>query len=178
MGQTKHGGKTSMSEQYPTVDAGPYLSQIYKHTIFREVDFTDREDIVKFIHFNTPTVRKRLKGELYKKLQDRTVAILAPSAQKVYRIVEEYLENKDGTDFTVNMVVGVAFCNKQDQFSKEVGRDQAVSKLEDVSLTIESVKINNKHVYVDFKTYKGVNLAIRLNKSTGFTTILGEFPDL
>lgn len=156
------------------VDLGPYASSIYKFQLFTEYYMTDNKAL-KFLHFNNDQLNLEKRSKAYREaLQSRTVAALAVSPHAVRRHIADYLALQAGQELLIDMVVGVTALSKDDNYSRKTGRDEAVKQMAEISVKVESVNMNDTHLYVNLAPVKGVSLTLRVNRKTGFSSVLGQ----
>lgn len=155
------------------VDLGPYASRIMKFTMYREEEYMDNP--LKFIHINNDETNRRKNYPLSLKdkraNRSRTVAVLSLSPTAVKKLVAAFLA---GEELYLDMTVGVQTVSLSDNYNKATGRDLSVKKMKKVALKVESVKIDDNFINVRLETHESVNLSIRLNKKTGFSTVFGR----
>lgn len=129
---------------------------------------------LKFLHFNNPKVDKRTPRRLFKLHQNRTVAVYIHSKDKIIEHALGFAISKFDESYLVEMNVGVTLVSRDDNYSKQKGREESIKQLEEVKLKVTGLTINEKHMFVHLEPYKGVLLHLRLNKKTGFATVTGE----
>lgn len=130
--------------------------------------------MVKFLHFNNPTLKKASQ-RLQKKFQSRTVAAEAPEPDAIRALALDFVSTHPTNQMLIyKLRVGVTFLHPNDNYSKKEGRNTAVAKMEDVPLKVVGVVITETHVFVRLQTFKGMDLNLRLNKDSNFSTITGS----
>ena len=126
----------------------------------------------KFLHFNV-VLNPSMSVKQRKKYQSRTAVVQPLSAKEVKDIAEGFLATTaDAT--LVQLNVGVTFLSLKDRYSKKEGRDEATKKMTTVILEVSAVHITKAHVFVQLVELKGITLMLRLNKSTGYSTVTGS----
>jgi hypothetical protein len=161
------------------VDMGPYASRLYKYDLFHNEEYRlDTSKGLKFLHFNAASqgvdINKVRSKRMFKVWQNRTVAALALSPHGVRKVAAEFLALAPDTEYTIPMCVGVSFVSKDDNYSKEIGRDESVKKMAEIDMKVIGLQINSTHIYVNLAPLKGIALTLRLNKKTGFSTVTGS----
>lgn len=154
-------------------DLGPYASRIYKFTLFDEEGYY-MENPLKFIHINNDEKnRNSKKSNKYKRLdRSRTVAVLSLSPNAIKKIATDYINSSE--DLYILMTVGVQIVSLDDNYNKKVGRDLSVKQMKDVDLKVTGVGSNDDFITVTLETHENINLSLRLNKKTGFSTVYGR----
>jgi hypothetical protein len=131
--------------------------------------------MMKFLHFNLEEQTRKLSQKLKKKYQSRTVAVEAIDGLIIKGLASDFLRMTSSDTLRVNVKVGVTMCSLHDRYSKSDGRKNAVEKMQSVEIKVHGIVITETHVFVHLEPYKGVNMSLRLNKTTGFTTVTGDF---
>lgn len=126
----------------------------------------------KFLHFNI-TLHPKASLKQRRKYQSRTVAVEPVPAADIMTLVQAFLTSKGG-QLPVTTKVGVTMLSLKDRYSKKEGRKEATARMAQVGLTIENVTITSTHIFVALSEYKGVTLVLRLNKDTGFSSVVGQ----
>lgn len=130
--------------------------------------------MVKFLHFNNPQFAKASQ-RLRKKYQSRTVAAMAAEPAAIRALANDFILTHPVDQLLIyKLRVGVSILHPSDRYEKKVGREQALSKLEDIPLKVVGVSVTPTHVFVSLESFKGMNLNLRLNKSTNFSTVTGS----
>lgn len=158
------------------VDLGPYASQIYKFMLFDDGEhyMADSNKILKFLHFNTQYNQKKFSKQQLHAYQNRTVAALALSPHAIKQTARDFLALAPETELHIAMSVGVAFVSKNDNYSREIGRNESVKAMTEINLRVNSVNISPSHIYINLAAHQGVSLTLRLNKKTGFSAVTGH----
>jgi len=130
--------------------------------------------MTKFLHFQNP-LPKAASARLQKRYQSRTVAVIAPEADVIRSLASDFVATHPVEQFLLHVLrVGVTFLHPNDNYNKKEGRAIASSKMEDIPLKVVSVHMTVTHVFVTLQRFKGMDLNLRLNKETGFTTVTGR----
>ncbi len=161
------------------VDMGPYASQIYKFGLFdREEHYMSGNNALKFLHFNNDEKLNTLSmSKRQQKLKrSRTVAVLALSPHAIKQATAHYAAIKFENDESLylRMAIGVEKVSLDDNYSKAIGRDKAVKKMQEVNMMIIGLTMNENHIFLHLMEYEGVELSLRLNRKTGFSTVVGK----
>jgi hypothetical protein len=130
-------------------------------------------DAIKYLHFNNTYIKKEDSKKFRRKYASRTVAAKAAPAADILALAHNYAGSTQ--EFVYGLLVGVTVLSIDDVYDRKLGRQFATEKMTSVELTINSIVTNKTHIFVHFKTYKGVDLSLRLNKNTGFSTVVGNF---
>jgi len=159
------------------VDLGPYASRIYKFQLFSEYYMSDNKAL-KFLHFNNSSLLNQARSKRFKlKYQSRTVAALALSPNSIMKTASDFLKLEAGKELHIPMAVGVTLVSFDDLYNRSKGRDEAVKSMAEIDVKVNSVNINETHVYINLAPVKGVELSLRLNRRTGFSSVLGQIVD-
>ena len=130
---------------------------------------------LKFLHFNNTNNRLSKRSKAMRlATQSRTVAALALSPNAIKKAASDYLNMEAGQELLIQMAVGVTLLSFDDNYSRSIGRDQAVKQMAEIDVKVESVNISDTHIYVNLAAVKGVALSLRLNRKTGFSSVLGQ----
>jgi hypothetical protein len=128
--------------------------------------------MTKFLHMNVVLpVGTGLKAR--KLLQSRTVAVNSLTSQQVMVLAQDFLNLASGPQ-TVNLDIGVTFCSLKDKYSRKEGRTQALKRMSSATLEVTGVNVTETHIFVVLKEYRGITLALRLNKKSGFSCVVGS----
>lgn len=127
--------------------------------------------MTKFLHFNVAEQTRNLSQKLRKKYQSRTVAVDTLSADEIRSLAQDFVAGKSPV---VRLNVGVTYCSFQENYCKASGRKEALAKQMGIDVAIGGVVVNDTHVFVQLVPYCGVQMNLRLNKSSGFSTITGQ----
>jgi hypothetical protein len=166
-----------MSDQLTKVDMGPYASRIYKFGLFDDGEhYMEGNNALKFLHFNNTEM---LQYDGYtkahkQKMQSRTVAALALSPNAIRKTVADFLLLDAGQELSIPMAVDVTLVSLDDMYNRSVGREQAVRAMAEIDVKVVDIHANETHVYVNLAPIKGVALTLRLNRKTGFSSVLGK----
>ncbi len=128
--------------------------------------------MIKFLHFNVvlePGTPKKLR----QKNQSRTAAIEPLSAQDIHNIAKNFIGMPASAEFAVPLNVGVTFLSLKDRYSKKEGREEATKRMKAVLLDVKAVHITRNHIFVRLADIFGITLVLRLNKTSGFSTVVG-----
>lgn len=159
------------------VDLGPYASRLYKYDLFHDEEYRlESSKGLKFLHFNIGTQgygQKTFSKNMFRIWQNRTVAVLALSPQGIRKIASEFLANNADTEYFIPMAVGVAFVSRDDNYSRQIGRDESVKQITEIDLKVLEVSTNQPHINVRLAPHQGVQLTLRLNKKSGFSNVVG-----
>lgn len=165
-----------MSDKLIKADLGPYASRIYKFQLFSEYYMSDN-NALKFLHFNnTDLIKSRRPRSKHtkQKEQSRTVAALAVSPHAIRKAMADFLLAEADQEVTMPMAVGVTLVSFDDMYNRAKGRDEAVKQMAELDVKIESINANETHLYINLAPVKGVALTLRLNRKTGFSSVLGQ----
>jgi hypothetical protein len=130
--------------------------------------------MTKYIHFNNSHFEKKMSRTAAKAYQSKTVAVEAPSAETIKALANEFLHDQHSGNLVFALHIGVSLLHPDDQYEKKAGRDQAVAKMKGHPLSVESVNVTRTHIFVSLSVFGGIRLCLRLNKNTGFSTVLGQ----
>jgi hypothetical protein len=132
--------------------------------------------MIKFLHFNKHHSPKLLFSQkLFKKFQNRTVAVEPASADAIRALAKDFVSTHPTDQMLIHVLrVGVALLHPIDRYSKKTGRDAATAKLADVPLRVVGVVMTPTHIFIRLETLQGVDLNLRLNRTTGFSTVTGS----
>lgn len=169
-------GKLVMPELIKA-DLGPYASRLLKYDLFNDEEYRlDSKKGLKFLHFNSPYNQRTFSKRMFSVWQNRTVAVLALSPKGIKDLAEAFLKSdpkEDESNF-IRLGIGVAFVSRDDNYNKRIGRDESIKNMVEANIEAVSINVNKTHIYVSLATYKGVDLTLRLNKKTGFSTVVGQ----
>lgn len=126
----------------------------------------------KFLHFNV-ILHPKASLKQRKKYQSRTVAVDPLSSAEIQVLVQAFLTSSAG-QLVATTNVGVTMLSLKDRYSKAEGRKEATKRMTSVGLTVEGVEVTSTHIFVRLSEYKGITLLLRLNKATGFSTVVGS----
>lgn len=132
---------------------------------------------LKFLHFNNTEIiaSRRPRSKISKqKEQSRTVAALAVSPHGIRKAMADFMLAEAGQEVTMPMAVGVTVVSFDDMYNRAKGRDEAVKQMTELDMKIESINANETHLYINLAPIKGVALTLRLNRKTGFSSVLGQ----
>jgi hypothetical protein len=133
--------------------------------------------MMKFLHFQMPR-DKKASARLQKHYQSRTVAVEAAAPDVVRALAADFVLTHPTEQFLMHVLrVGVTFLHPSDNYFKQVGRDTASKKMEDIPLKVVGVQITPTHIFVKLQRFKGMDLNLRLNKATNFSTVTGRVSD-
>lgn len=126
--------------------------------------------MTKFLHFNV-ALPPKASLKIRKQYQSRTVAVEPYSNQDIMMIAQDFLN----TDVPQNahLKLGVTFCSLKDRYSKKEGRKQAIAKQAYEVLDVKGVQVTPTHVFIFLSEFKGITLVLRLNKKSGFSSVVG-----
>lgn len=130
--------------------------------------------MIKFLHFNNQ-IPKRMSQRLKKKYQSRTVAAQPATPEEIRALARDFVNVDPATDLVIYQLrIGVTTLHPNDRYSKKVGRETASLKMEDIPLNVVSILLTRTHIFVRLQTFKGMDLNLRLNKDSNFSTITGQ----
>ncbi len=109
-----------------------------------------------------------------KKNQSRTAVIEPLSAQDVRNIAQNFISLPANAELSVPLNVGVTYLSLKDRYSKKEGRAEATKRLKKVLLDVKAIHITQNHIFVRLSEYCGITLMLRLNKTSGFSTVVGS----
>jgi hypothetical protein len=127
----------------------------------------------KFLHFNVnlaPSTSKAFK----RKYQSRTVAVEPLNSDNVLLLAEAYLAKNASQEIFAHVNIGVTFLSFKDKYNRETGRLEAIKKQKLEKLKVSGVVVNNTHIYVNLENYRGIQLNLRTNKASGYSTVTGD----
>lgn len=148
-------------------------SGFHEEELKKEEKVSSKENPLKFIHFNNGEP-KSLSKKARINYQSRTVAALTLSPNAIRQLATDFVNIEQDTQLFTEMTVGITLLSKEDKYCKKTGRDEAVRKMAEISLQVLSVVVNPTHIYVSLAQHQGVVLTLRLNKNTGFSTVVGQ----
>ena len=130
--------------------------------------------MIRYLHFNhsfSPRTGSRFK----KRFQNRTVAAQALQPDEVRLAALSFVNYAPGPGegMLLDMKVGVTKLHPKDQYTKSIGRTAAVAAMKNVKLEILEIESNKTHIYISLAPHEGVKLTLRLNKTTGYSTVQG-----
>ena len=128
---------------------------------------------LKFLHFNNDELFKHLNKNSKKLNQSRTLAALAISPNSIRKTISDFFTLENGVELLVPMTMGISLVSFVDNYSRQIGRETAIRKMKEIDVKVKSVKIDETHMYVNLEAFNGVELSLRLNRKTGFSSILG-----
>lgn len=123
-----------------------------------------------------------------------TVALEHPSASQVKTLAQSYLKDPYAKDAKVfwNLRAGATFLHKNDQYNKEIGRNEAKAKVVSHKLEVLGVRLTKTHVFVDLSSLvftvkskdnpvkvvqqESFDVSLRLNKKTNYATTTFTLP--
>lgn len=160
------------------VDMGPYASRIYKFDMFREGEhYMAGNDKLKFLHFNNDEANRKLSNRQAKMNRSRTVAVLALSPNAITKNAAMYASLPADGRLFVEMAVGVEKVSLDDNYNKTIGRDRSVGQMREMDLEVVGLTMNENHIFLHFAEYEGVKISVRLNRKTGFSTVVGKMDE-
>lgn len=127
----------------------------------------------KFLHFNV-NLRPDASLSQRKKYQSRTAVIEPVSAQDVKNLAQNFLQLPANVEQSIQLNVGVTFLSLKDRYSKKEGRAEATKRMAPVLFNVVAVQVTQTHVFIQLSEHKGITLLLRLNKTTGFSTVTGN----
>jgi hypothetical protein len=127
----------------------------------------------KFLHFNVPAEKGASLKER-KKYQSRTAVVEPLSAQSVKDIASNFISTAGNVELSVALNLGVTLLSLKDRYSKKEGRAEATKRLKQVILDVKAVQITQNHIFVQLTEHRGITFILRLNKTTGFCTVVGS----
>ena len=128
--------------------------------------------MTKFLHFNHHDLLRTASQKTKKKFQSRTLAVEAVSGDQIKNLAAKFLVSNNPVP--VPLTIGVTMCSFADNYCKATGREESLEKQVDVLLEMSGVTINDTHIFIHLRPYCGVELNLRLNKKTGFSTVTGD----
>lgn len=132
---------------------------------------------LKFLHFNNDQANRKLSRKQARLNQSRTFAAAALSADEIRAAASAFSSCLTEGQLYLKMAVGVVKVSLDDNYNRELGRILSTNSLQEINLEIIGITINQKHVFLNFAEYEGVNLSARLNRETGFSTIIGKMKE-
>jgi hypothetical protein len=131
--------------------------------------------MTKFLHFNNSSVAIfGATKAIRKQYQSRTVAAEVTKPDAIIRLAEAFLSTPSTDEVFGVINVGVTILSFKDRYNRKTGREEALKKMKLEKLKVISVLSTPTHIFVYFAPFKGVNLAVRSNKDTGYSTVVGE----
>jgi len=132
------------------------------------------EKMIKFLHFHDPLLIKSSQ-RAEKPFQDRTAATVPATPEQIRSLATEFISTHPVDQILIHVLtVGVALLHPHDNYCKKTGRDLAASKMEEIPLKVVGVQITPTHIFVKLQKFKGMDLNLRLNKATNFSTVTGK----
>jgi hypothetical protein len=132
--------------------------------------------MIKFIHFNN-TIPKHLSQRLQRKYQSRTLAVETADPADIRALARDFVDTRPADQMLIyKLRIGSSFLHPQDKYVKSEGRDKSSANMEDIPVTVLGVKVTPTHIFIRLETVLGVDLNLRLNKATNFSTVMGRMP--
>ena len=131
------------------------------------------EDL-KYLHFNNDQANRKLSKKQARANRSRTLAVLSLSPDEVKEHAANFSSLEIDTQYSIELSVGVAQTSLDDNYSRKIGRELSSSNLKTVELEVIGASINKEHIFLFFAEYEGVKLAVRVNRRTGFSTVVGK----
>lgn len=164
--------------QLTKADLGPYASRLYKYDLFNDEEYRlDSHKGLKFLHFNIAAQgadQKRFSKRQIHVWQSRTAAILALSSSGINNIAKSFFNLAPDSKLMIQIAVGVTFLSRDDNYDRQIGRDESIKQMKEIELEVEKVELNKTHVFIILAPYQGIRFRLRLNRKTGFSTVTGE----
>lgn len=160
------------------VDLGPYASRLYKYDLFNDEEYRlDSRKGLKFLHFNIARQgadQKTFSKRQFHVWQSRTAAVLALSQSGIVNIAKSFFNLVPDSKLMIKMIVGVTFLSRDDNYDRQIGRDESVKKMHEIEIEVNQVILNKTHIFIKLAPYDGISFNLRLNRKTGFSTVTGE----
>jgi hypothetical protein len=120
---------------------------------------------MQYFHFNhKDTPYYELTGSY-------TACATVPPADRIRAVLEEFLRNESAT-----MIFGFGYTkvHPKDNYSKKIGRAEALKKVKELTMNVKEVKITSTHMYIslDNTIDKEFRVIFRLNTKTNHATVL------
>jgi hypothetical protein len=131
---------------------------------------------VKFLHFNNPgLITSKCSERFRKKYQSRTVAAEPAEPETIRTLAKDFiLTHPENQMLIYTLKIGVSRLHEEDTYVKKIGRVQALAKMEDIPLKVIGTTVTPTHIFVRLQNVKGLELSLRLNKTTNFSTVVGQ----
>lgn len=126
----------------------------------------------KFLHFNV-VLEPGAPTKVRKKYQARTAVVEPLSAQDVRNIAQNFTSMPGNADLTIALNVGITYLSLKDKYCKKEGRAEATKRIKRILLDVTGVQITKNHIFVRLAEYCGITMMLRLNKTSGFSTVVG-----
>lgn len=156
-------------------DFGPYASRIYKFDLFSEGEYyMAGNDKLKFLHFNNDDKLSKMSNRQARLNRSRTVAVLALAPQTISRYAADYAALKADQQLLIPIAVGVAVASLDDNYNRALGRNLSVGEIKEVDVQVTGISMNENHIFLHMAELEGVNISFRVNRKTGFSTVVGK----
>lgn len=130
--------------------------------------------MTKYLHFNNSHYGfDKMTNKVAKKYQSRTVAVRPELPREIRRKAEAFMNAGPG-ELTITILLGIALVNPVDRYEKKVGRQMADSKMKETNALIRGITITETHIFLHLHDIQGCRLNLRLNKTTGYSTVTGR----
>lgn len=132
---------------------------------------------LKYLHFNNDQANRKASKKVARANRSRTFAVEALSPEQVRNCVANFSLADSGTHCFIRMTIGIAIASIDDNYNRKIGRELSASEMKQIDLQVTAVTINGEHTFIHFAEYEGVKLAVRLNRKTGFSTVVGKMSE-
>ena len=129
---------------------------------------------LRYLHFNNDQTNRKVSKKLARANRSRTLAVESLSLEEVKNCVANFSSTESGEQIFVRMIVGTAVASIDDNYNRKIGRELSSSEMKEVNLELIGVTVNQEHTFLHFAEYEGVKLAVRINRKTGFSTVVGK----
>jgi hypothetical protein len=134
---------------------------------------------LRYLHFNNDQANRKVSKKQARANRSRTLAVASLSTEEVKNCVLSFAsaEADCGEQVFLRMLIGIAVASIDDNYNRKIGRQLSSEEMKEVNLEVVGVTINQDHTFLHFAEYEGVKLAVRLNRKTGFSTVVGKMND-
>lgn len=130
--------------------------------------------MIRYLHFNH-NFSPRTGNKFKKRFQNRTVAAQALQPDEIRLAALSFVNYTPGPgeNMLLSLKVGISKLHPKDQYTKSIGRAAATAAMKELQLEMIEIESNKTHIYISLAAYEGVKLTLRLNKTTGYSTVQG-----
>lgn len=132
---------------------------------------------LRYLHFNNDQANRKASKKVARANRSRTFAVEALTSTQINDCVNGFLSAKEGEQVYLRMIVGIAVASIDDNYNRKIGRQLSSSELKEVNLEVTAITISGEHTFIHFAEYESVKLAVRINRNTGFSTVVGKMND-
>ena len=130
---------------------------------------------IKFLHLNQE-IPKTVSRKFFNKMQSRTVAVNIFMPEFIKFTAAAFLCHRPDSneDIYVRIFVGVSFVSRKDNYSKKIGRAESMKAMKEINLKVIGTVVTETHIFIKLESHQGISLNLRLNKKSGFSTVVGN----